>query len=78
MMSRLTERELRGLGEWADSDGPLDSGVTLTAKEADLAAEQTLRMVGRPLPGHDWATGEGVSPRRQVQLPHALNHELDE
>lgn len=77
-MSRLTKQELRELSDWAESDGPVDSGVTLTADEADRAAEQTLRMVGRPSLGHRQATGEGSSPRRQVRLPHALNYELDE
>lgn len=64
--------------DWAESDGPVDSGVTLTADEANRTSEQTLRMVGRPSLGHRQATGEGSSPRRQVRLPHALNYELDE
>ncbi|MDN5973535.1 CopG family transcriptional regulator [Bifidobacterium crudilactis] len=77
-MSKLTEQELRDLTSWAESDGPADSGVTLSEDDADRAAQRILRMVGRPSLGHRQATGEGSSPRRQVRLPHTLNHELDE
>ncbi|MCI2149166.1 ribbon-helix-helix protein, CopG family [Bifidobacterium crudilactis] len=77
-MSKLTKQDLKELTEWAKSDGPVDSGVALTTDAADQAAEQTLRMAGRPSLGHRQATGDGSSPRRQVRLPRALNYELDE
>ncbi|MFT8705077.1 hypothetical protein [Bifidobacterium aquikefiricola] len=76
-MSKLAEQELKALSDWVESDGPVDSGVTLNIDEADRVAEQTLRMVGRPSLGHQQATGVGSSPRRQMRLPYELNSELE-
>ena len=76
-MSKLNQRELEDLVAWAESDGPVESGETVTGHEADRMADEALHMAGCPSLGHDRATGEGRSPRCQVRLPQPLNSELD-
>lgn len=76
-MSKLDERDLADLTAWAESDGPVDDGLTLSDEEARRLTDRTLHMAGRPSLDSRRATGEGRSPRRQVRLPRAMNDELD-
>lgn len=48
---KLAKQDLRELTEWVESAGPVDSGITFGADEADRAAEETLRMMDVPRSG---------------------------
>lgn len=50
-----------------------------TRRDGSHIADDELEAIlhGRPRLGHDHATGDGRSPRRQVRLPESTNDALD-